>query len=501
MEIKVESNSIADIDAGAIVVNLFEGVTSPGGATGAVDRALGGAITTLIADGEIKGKLGETTVIHTLGKMPAARVVVAGLGKSEDFDTDRVRRVSGTVCTSLRKIRVSHVATIVHGAGIGGLDPRSAAQAMAEGAVLGLYRFDKYKAGGEEKTDIETLRVVEFDPARIPDIEAGLDTGAMLAEAVNRCRDMVNEPANEMTPAQMAEAALEVALAGGLEMEVLDRSDMEELGMGALLGVAQGSDVPPKLIVIRYQGDPGDDSNAIALVGKGITFDSGGLDLKPAAGMRQMKRDMSGGAAVIAAMGAIAKLGPKINVTGIVPATENMPGANAQKPGDVVKTMSGKTIEIDNTDAEGRLVLADALAYARSLGIERIVDAATLTGAILTSLGKVRMGVFGNDQALVDAVLAAAGEAGERAWQFPMDDEYKQQYKSDVADIKNTGGRDAGSITGAQIIGEFADGASWVHLDIAGVAYGDSSAGYKPKGATGVPVRTLVNLAVRLARP
>ena len=499
MEIKVESNSIANVDAGAIVVNLFEGVTSPGGATGAVDRALEGAITTLIADGEIKGKLGETTVIHTLGKMPAARVVVAGLGKSQDFDIDRVRRVSGTVCTRLRKIRVSDVATIVHGAGIGGLEPRGAAQAMAEGAVLGLYRFDKYKADGDEKNDIETLRVVEFDASKIPDIEAGLDTGAMLAQAVNRCRDMVNEPANEMTPAQMAEAALEVALASGLEMEVLDRSDMEELGMGALLGVAQGSDVPPKLIVIRYRGDPDDESNSLALVGKGITFDSGGLDLKPAAGMRQMKRDMSGGAAVIAAMGAIAKLAPKVNVTGIVPATENMPGANAQKPGDVVRTMSGKTIEIDNTDAEGRLVLADALAYARSLGIERIVDAATLTGAILTSLGKVRMGVFGNDQALVDAVLAAAGEAGERAWQFPMDDEYKQQYKSDVADIKNTGGRDAGSITGAQIIGEFAGGASWVHLDIAGVAYGDSSGGYKPKGATGVPVRTLVNLAVRLA--
>ena len=498
MKITVESNSIADVEAGAIIVNLFEGVAQPGGATGAVDKALDGAITALIADGEIKGNLAETTVIHTLGRMPAARVVVVGLGKSGDFDLDRARRVSGTVCTRLRRIGVKDAATIVHGAGIGGLEPRAAAQAMAEGAVLGLYRFDKYKASGEDEDDIEALRVVEFDAAKVPDIQAGLDTGAMLAAAVNRCRDMVNEPANQMTPTQMAEDALEVALASGLEMEVLDRSDMEDLGMGALLGVAQGSDVPPKLIVMRYNGDPGDESNSLGLLGKGITFDSGGLDLKPAAGMRQMKRDMTGGAAVIAAMGAIAELGPKINVTGIVPATENMPGANAQKPGDIVRTMSGKTIEIDNTDAEGRLVLADAMAYARSLGIERIVDAATLTGAILTALGKVRMGVFGNDQGLVDDVLASAEEAGERAWQFPMDDEYKRQYKSDVADIKNTGGRDAGSITGAQIIGEFADGASWVHLDIAGVAYGESSSGYKPKGATGVPVRTLVNLALRL---
>ena len=498
MEIKVETNSIADVEAGAIVVNLFEGVAQPGGATGAVDKALDGAITALIADGEITGKLAETTIIHTLGRMPAARVVVVGLGKSKDFDLDRARRVSGTVCTRLRRIGIKDAATIVHGAGIGGLDPQSAAQALAEGALLGLYRFDKYKSGGDDENDLNTLRVVEFDAAKTPDIEAGVETGAMLAEAVNRCRDMVNEPANEMTPSQMAEGALDVALASGLEMEVLDRGDMEELGMGALLGVAQGSDVPPKLIVMRYKGNPDDDSNALGLLGKGITFDSGGLDLKPPAGMRQMKRDMSGAAAVIAAMGAIAKLGPKINVTGIVAATENMPGANAQKPGDVVKTMSGKTIEIDNTDAEGRLVLADAMAYARSLGIERIVDTATLTGAILTALGKVRMGVFGNDQGLVDHVLASAEESGERAWQFPMDDEYKQQYKSDVADIKNTGGRDAGSITGAQIIGEFADGAAWVHLDIAGVAYGESSSGYKPKGATGVPVRTLVNLAVRL---
>ena len=340
MEIKVESNSIAEVEAGAIIVNLFEGVAQPGGATGAVDKALDGAITALIADGEIKGKLAETTVIHTLGRMPAARVVVVGLGKSKDLDLDRVRRVSGTVCTRLRRIGVKDAATIVHGAGIGGLDPSSAAQALAEGALLGLYRFDKYKSGGDDKSDLDTLRVVEFDAAKVPDIEAGVETGAMLAGAVNRCRDMVNEPANAMTPSQMAEGALEVALASGLEMEVLDRSDMEELGMGALLGVAQGSDVPPKLIVMRYKGDPGDESNVLGLLGKGITFDSGGLDLKPSAGMRQMKRDMSGGAAVISAMGAIAKLGPKINVTGIVAATENMPGANAQKPGDVVSTMN-----------------------------------------------------------------------------------------------------------------------------------------------------------------
>ncbi len=497
MNIEIETGNITEADAGAVVVNLFEGVTAPGGATGATDSALGGGISALIADGEIRGKLGEVTVIHTLGRIKPARVVVAGLGKQAEFDPESARRVSAAVCRRLRSIGVKDTATIVHGAGIGGMEPRGAAQALAEGALMGLYRFDKYKSSDEGR-ELETLRIVEFDASKAPAIQAGADTGICLANAVNLCRDMVNEPANHMTPTRLAEAALEVALSGGMEIEVLDKPAIEELGMGALLGVAQGSDEPPKLIVMRYRGGSGS-AKELGLLGKGITFDSGGLDLKTASGMRLMKTDMSGGAAVIAAMGAIAAINPRIDVTAIIPATENMPGSKAQRPGDVVTTMSGKTIEIDNTDAEGRLVLADALCYARSLGIERVVDAATLTGAIVTSLGKRRMGVFGNDQGLIDQVMASAEDAGDRAWQFPMDDAYKRQYKSEVADIKNTGGRDAGSITGAQIIGEFADGASWVHLDIAGVARAESLDGYNPKGATGAPVRTLVNLAVMLA--
>ena len=499
MRISVETGDISQRAGSAIVVNLFEGVTSPGGATGAVDTALGGVISRLIEQGEIKGKRGENTVVHTLGRLPADRVVVVGLGKQSDFDLDAVRAVSGQTCRHLRGIGVKSASTIVHGAGIGGLDPRAAASAVAEGAVMGLYRFDKYKSGDGDN-DLEALAVVDIDGSRAADLKEGVEEGIVLADAANLCRDMVNEPPNVMTPTRMAEAALEVGVAAGLKMEVLERGRMEELGMGALLGVAQGSSEPPKLIVLSYDGNPDDTSDRLGLLGKGITFDSGGLDIKSAAGMRTMKSDMAGGAAVITAMKAIAALEVGINVTAIVAATENMPGGRAQRPGDVVKTMSGKTIEIDNTDAEGRLVLADAVSYARSLGIDRIVDVATLTGAIIMALGKQYTGVFGNDQSLVDGVIAAGDEVGECMWQFPMPDDYRRGYRSDVADIKNTGGRPAGSITGAQIIGEFADGAAWAHLDIAGTATADSTKGYSPKGATGVPVRTLVALARELAR-
>ena len=481
MRISVETGDISQRAGPAVVVNLFEGVTSPGGATGAVDRALGGAISRLIEQGEIKGKRGENTVIHTLGMLPAERVVVAGLGKQADFDLDAVRAVSGETCRHLRGIGVRSASTIVHGAGIGGLEPGASASAVAEGAVLGLYRFDRYKSG-DDKDGLEEVAIVDIDGSRAARLKEGVEEGVILAEAANLCRDMVNEPPNFMTPTRMAEAALEVADAAGLRMEVLERGRMEELGMGALLGVAQGSSEPPKLIVLNYDGNPDDPSDRLGLLGKGITFDSGGLDLKSAMGMRTMKSDMAGGASVISAMKAIAALEVGINATAIVAATENMPGGRAQRPGDVVKTMSGKTIEIDNTDAEGRLVLADAVTYARSLGIERIVDAATLTGAMVLALGKQYTGVFGNDQALVDNVIAAGAAVGERMWQMPMPDDYRRSYRSDVADIKNTGGRPAGSITGAQIIGEFADGAAWAHLDIAGTATVHFHEGLQPQG-------------------
>ena len=500
MEIKVVPGDITQHRVGAIVVNLFEGVTSPGGATGAVDRALDGAVSRLIEEGEIKGKRGEMTLIHTLGKMAPSRVLVAGLGKESKLTLDSVRSVAAECCRHLRRVGVETAATIVHGAGAGGLETKASGQAIAEGSILGLYRFDRHKSTNEDRRDIRELTIVELDAERTKALEEGVAEGTIVAEAVSLCRDMANEPANFMTPTRMAEVALEVARDAGLEIQVLDRSEMSELGMGALLGVAQGSEAPPKLIILRYKGDPSDEANSLGLLGKGITFDSGGLDIKSAAGMVTMKRDMSGGAAVISAMRAIGQLKPKLNVTAIVPSTENMPGGRAQRPGDVVRAMNGKTIEIDNTDAEGRLVLADAVAYARSIGLDRLVDVATLTGAITVALGKLCTGVFGNDQDLIDQIIEAGRRAGERIWQLPTYDEYREQYRSDVADIKNTGGRNAGSITGAQIIGEFSEGASWAHLDIAGTSSSDSHKGYNVKGATGVPVRTLVALARNLSK-
>ncbi len=499
MNFEVVAGDIGKRDTDAIVVNLFAGITDPAGGTGAVNRALDGAIVKLIADGEITGKRGEVTIIHTFGKIAPARVVVAGLGNSDDLDAEAVRSISGETAHRLQKIGVSRFSTIAHGAGIGGMDPAQSAQAIVEGAILGLYEFDRFKSSTNGAKSLQSVEIVEFDTSKLAALRVGVDRGELQAEAVKLCRNMVNEPGNRMTPSRMAERALKAAADSGLELEVLDRPDLEALGMGAFLGVAQGSKEPPKLIIMKYKGDRDNPDNSLAIVGKGITFDSGGISLKPAERMGEMKGDMAGGAAVISAMKVIGQMGPKINVTGIVAATENMPGGGAQKPGDVVKTMSGKTIEVDNTDAEGRLVLADAVYYAHSLGIRRIIDIATLTGAMVIALGYECSGLFGNNQDFIDRVKQAGDIAGERLWQLPTYDEYREQYRSDVADLKNVGGRPAGSITGALIIGEFVGNAAWAHIDIAGTSFSSKTSGYVAKGGTGVMVRTLVKLAETLA--
>ncbi len=500
MEIIVKTGDITGIDTPALVVNLFQGVSQPGGATGAVDQALDGAISRLIQDGEIKGKPGEISLIHTLGKIGPVRVVVAGLGPAEGFDAQAVRRVSGSVLRFLRHRGIRRAATIAHGAGIGGLDPQASGQAIAEGALLGLYRFGIYLSNAAvAPADFEELTIVDRDSGTASALELGVARGKVMADAAILARDMVNEPANVMTPTRMAEVAGSVADAGGLSLTILEASEMRELGMGALLGVAQGSDQPPKLIVLNYTGDPDNPANNLGLVGKGITFDTGGISLKQPGGMEAMKGDMAGGASVIAAMQAIGRLKPAINVTGIIAASENMPGGSAQRPGDVVRAMNGKTIEVINTDAEGRLVLADALCYARGQGLTRLVDVATLTGAMVTTLGKVCTGVMGNKQGLIDQIIAAGRTAGEKFWQLPMFEEYKDLIKSDVADMKNSGGRQAGSISAAFLLAEFAGDAAWVHLDIAGTSTSERTKGYQIKGATGTPARTLAQLALHLS--
>jgi leucyl aminopeptidase len=500
LEIDVQSAGITKIDTPALVVNLFRGVKKPAGAIGAVDKALGGLITQLIEDGEIKGSAGETTLIHTLGKIKPSRVLVAGLGPQDKFDAQVVRRVSAEVVRFLRRKGISSAATIAHGTGIDGLDPQLSGQAIAEGAHLGLYKFGVYLTkSGESTNEFEKLTVMELDKDRAKSIEVGVKLGCTIARASITARNMVNEPANHMTPSRMAEAAQKVATNQGLKIEIMDNAQIKKMGMGAFMGVAQGTDEPAKLIVLHYDGDPSNPENNLGLIGKGITFDTGGISLKPPGGMEAMKGDMAGGASVIAAMEIIGQTKPKINVLAVIAATENMPGASAQRPGDVVRAMNGKTIEVINTDAEGRLVLADALCYARKQGITRLVDVATLTGAMVTTLGKACTGVMGNDDTLVQQTIDAGKKTGEKFWELPMFDEYKDLIKSDVADMKNSGGRQAGSISAALLLAEFVDGAAWVHLDIAGTSTSDKVSGYLVKGASGVPVRTLAQLASDLA--
>ena len=497
MQITVDSGDIASSDAPCIVVNLFEGITAPGGATGAVDSALAGMITQLIAAGDIRGKPGELHLLHTFGKIPAPRVLVAGLGKSGEFTVDKVRDLSANVSRYLRTRRIERYATIAHGGGVAGLDAEACAQAIAEGAILGLYRFDRHKKTDDDATEISAVSVVEHDGAKLNAVHAGVDRGVAMAEAANFARDLANEPANVLTPTEFAARVEVMAADAGLAYEVHDRAWAEAKGMGSFLSVTRGSAQPPVFMELRYDG--GVDTKPVALVGKGITFDTGGISIKPAAGMEEMKGDMSGGAAVAGAMMAIARIEPKVNVRAFIPATENMPGGNATKPGDVVRAMNGKTIEVINTDAEGRLILADAMCYACDEGCTPIVDVATLTGAISVALGDLAFGVFGNNDPLLERIKRAGEQAGEKSWPFPTWPEYKELNKSNIADVKNTGGRGAGSIAAAMFLREFVDDRPWAHLDIAGVDFYDKEKGVIVKGGSGVPVRTLVNLVLGLA--
>jgi leucyl aminopeptidase len=499
MEIKAVAGDIAQVEADAIVVNLFEGVERPAGVTAAVDKALDGTISSLIRLGEIKGKFGEVGMVHTSGnRLPiAARIVaIAGLAKAEGLDADRIRGVAAEFCRALRRLNCHRIATILHGAGTGGLEPQASAQAITEGALLGLYTFHRYKK--PEYEDISELTLVASEQGLIPRLEAAIFKATAVAEAVNLARDMANEPANYMTPSRMAEAAQGIADEYGLHCKLLDRADMETMAMGALLGVARGSSQPPKLISLSYRGNR-NSKGALGFLGKGITFDSGGISIKPSEGMGEMKTDMAGAAAVMAAVAAIARLKVKVNVTAIIPATENLPSGTALKPGDVLEAMNGKTIEVISTDAEGRLILADALCYARKLGLSPLIDLATLTGACRIALGTRYAGLFANDQQLADKVLRAADQAGEKMWQMPMPEEHKEQIKSDIASLKNTGDRAGAAITAAIFLAEFAEDSPWAHIDIAGPATSSKETGYTVKGATGFGVRTLVELALNEA--
>ncbi len=496
MKIKVMCASVNDVPCDLLVVNEFEGVKYPGGATGAVDKALGGMITEFTSSGEISGKLGTVPIIHTQGKIKATRVAVAGLGERKKFDLDKVRTVAAAVIAKANEIKAKRVATIVHGAGIGGLNPEDAADALVQGSIIGDYRYKEFKTKDESNGKVEELVIVDYDPEKVKKIESGAKLGEGVALAVNKTRDLVNGPANKITPTFIAHYAKKLADECGLECEILEAEDMKKLGMHSILSVAKGSKEPAKVVILKY--DAKKKSETIGLVGKGITFDAGGISIKPSKGLSEMKIDMAGAAAVIETMGLMQKLKITKSIIAVVPLTENMPDGGALKPGDVVSTLEGKNIEIISTDAEGRMILSDALSYARKLGATRLIDLATLTGGCIKALGDVASGVFGNDQKFIDEIISSGSLSGEKLWQLPLFDEYKEYVKSDIADIKNCNedGKASPSV-GATYLKEFVGDTPWVHIDIAGTAYLDKERGPFGRGATGVGVRTIVQYLLK----
>jgi leucyl aminopeptidase len=476
MQIATEQGPLQQVETDALIIPVFEGKKEERfGAAGLADS------------GEITGKSQEFTLLHNPAGTTARRVLLVGAGKPDKFDTAEMRKLSGAAVRHLKSRSMKRISLLLEGT----YDTPEFAGAAVEGAILGEFEPDRYKSENDKKA-IDSFTVVSAQDHT----SAGVERGRIVGEAQNFVRELVNEPGNRLTPTVVAEAARAVAREHGLEVDVLDREQMEKMGMGALLGVAQGSAEPPALIVMRYKPAQASGKAHLGLVGKGVTFDTGGISIKPADGMEKMKYDMAGGAAMIGAMRALAQLKPPIPVTAFIPAVENMPGSRAQRPGDIVKTMSGKTVEVINTDAEGRLILADAITYARRQGCTHLVDAATLTGAIVVALGHLNVGLFSNDTALGDRVMAAAKAEGERMWPMPLEDDYKDYLKSAFADLANVGGRWGGAVTAAMFLKEFADTTPWVHLDIAGTAWLDDGKAHLAKGPTGLPLRSLVRLAM-----
>jgi leucyl aminopeptidase len=476
MQISAETKPIEQIEIDALIVPVFEGVP---------DERFGSG--PLFSSGEVTGKAMEITLRHNAPGTAAARIVLAGAGKRESFDPAAMRRLMGAVVRHL-KSRAIRRAVLAASDGHNGPEFVSAA---VEGAILGDFEPDRYKTRDEKKS-MESFAVASSALG----VGEAVERGRVLAEAQNFTRGLVNEPANKLPPSEIASEARKLAAEFKLECEVLDRPAMETLGMGSLLGVAQGSAEPPFLIVLQYKPAVASSKDHLGLVGKGVTFDTGGISIKPADGMEKMKYDMAGGAAMLGVMRAIAQLKPSIAVTALIPCVENMPGSRAQRPGDIVTAMNGKTIEVINTDAEGRLILADALVYAQRQGCTHLVDAATLTGAIVVALGHLHVGLFANDDKMRDRVLAASKLEGERMWAMPMDEDYKEYLKTPFADVANVGGRWGGAVTAAIFLQEFSEKTPWVHLDIAGTAWLDEGKPFMAKGPTGLPVRTLVRLAM-----
>ena len=488
MKVDVGSGPLETRKVDGLVVGVYADDKRLRDSAARIDKALGGQVSEILEAERFAGKPAHVTHVHTAGRIPARRVVVVGLGTRVELTLETIRRAASAGLRRARDLGAKSVAIEVLG---DRLPARSRAHAATEGAILGAYTFDRYK---REKADkrVEALTVVEPDGRRRREVAEGARTGEVFAEAACFARDLVNSPANDVHPTYLAKVAGEIAKDAKLGLKVFDRAECQKMGMGLFLGVAAGSAQPPKFIHLTY-APSGRRRRRVAIIGKGITFDSGGLDLKPAEGMLRMKDDMSGAAAVLAIMRALPRLAPAVEVHGLIAATENMPSGSAIRPGDILKAMNGTTVEIGNTDAEGRLTLADALCYASDkIRADEVVDMATLTGACVVALGPMCSGLFANDQGLADRLLAAAEEAGERVWQLPLIDEYREHLKSEVADFNNVGPRGGGAITAGLFLKEFAGDRPWAHLDIAGPAFVEKDTPTGPKGATGAPVRTML---------
>src|SRR5262245_50958083 len=486
MKIQVVSTPPTDVEADALVIGLPAETKTLPPRLAALDKRTEGFIKSVLDAEKFGARPAQLTHVHTAG-LRVARVVVVGLGKPRELGAETIRRAAAAGLRRARDLGARRVAIDVFG---DRLPPRQRAHATVEGAILGTYTFDRYKREKNDKAVAELI-VLSPDGRSTREVGQGARTGEVFALATWFARDLVNSPANDVHPTYLAKAATDLAKEKGLTVEVLDRPECQKLGMGAFLGVAAGSEQPPCFIHLTYA--PSRPKRKVVIIGKGITFDAGGLDLKTAEGMLGMKDDMSGAAAVLAVMGALPDLKPPVEVHGLVAATENMPSGSAIRPGDVLKAMNGTTIEIGNTDAEGRLTLADAISYANAkIKPDEMVDLATLTGACVVALGPLVSGLFANNRNLAGRLRAAADQAGERLWELPLVDEYREFLKSEIADLNNVGPRGGGAITAGLFLKEFAGETPWAHVDIAGPAFSEKDLPLAPKGGTGVAVRTLL---------
>lgn len=505
VDVHVKQGRIETEAAEVLVLHHYEGEATLHDEAARVDRALKGLLHDLLASGEFEGKNGQTVLVHTHGKIPAKRVLLVGLGNKKDAKLDQVRQAMGTVAKRVRQTGARSFVTPLHGRAMADTTGLLLAQAMVEGTLLGGYQFTAYRSDqAKDSKSLTRVRFIAAGASEAAQIREGARRGVAAAEAAMFARDLCNHPSNVMTPSRVATEAKRIGTERGVTVTVLEQRAVEKLGMGAFLGVARGSHEPPKFIILEYRGQArgqgrgarghaGERSDKpIVLVGKTVTFDTGGISLKPAENMEQMKADMTGGAEVLATIRAISRLKLPLHVIGILPATENMPGGRAIKPGDILKTLSGKTVEVQNTDAEGRLILADGLAYAARLKPKAIIDIATLTGACVVALGQFAIGLFGNEESLRRRVQRAGLTAGERVWEMPLWDEYFEQLKSDVADMRNIGGRGGGMITAALFLSKFVGDCPWVHLDIASTDWSDRERAYVSKGPTGIGTRLLI---------